>query len=91
LDWLTPLLPRLAASPHVYMLVTKRGRRLHEFSELYPLPANIWLGGSVTRQVTAGRVADLLAVRASESVVSVQNRCGAWSGWRRSRPRGASA
>jgi protein gp37 len=63
LDWLAPLLPRLADSPHVWMVLTKRGHRLRQFSERHPLPANVWPGVSVTGPATLPRVRDLLAVR----------------------------
>lgn len=63
LDWLAPLLPRMANSPHVFMLLTKRARRMREFSEAHPLPKNVWPGVSVTSQVTARRVWELWQVR----------------------------
>lgn len=62
-DWLAPFLPRLAASPHIYMLLTKRGKRLREFSEAHPLPANVWPGVSVTTAETLPRVQELHGVR----------------------------
>lgn len=62
LDWLAPLLPRMADSPHVYMILTKRAKRLLEFSKAHPLPPNVWPGVSVTTQRTAGRILSLLEV-----------------------------
>src|SRR5262245_31262275 len=38
LDWLAPHLPRMAASPHQWLLLTKRPRRMAEFSRSHPLP-----------------------------------------------------
>lgn len=63
LDWLAPLLPRMADSPHVWMILTKRGGRMKAFSEQDPFPANVWPGVSVTTQKTMARVDRLLAVR----------------------------
>lgn len=53
LDWLAPVLDRIAKTPHVWLLLTKRPRRMAEFSKLYPLPGNIWPGTSVTTNGTA--------------------------------------
>jgi protein gp37 len=63
LDWLAPLLPRMADSPHIWMLLTKRGGRMLEFSRRHPLPVNVWPGVSVTTQATARRVESLLCVQ----------------------------
>lgn len=63
LDWLAPLLPQLADSPHVWMLLTKRPKRMREFSEKHPLPLNVWPGTSVTTQASAARVGELLGVQ----------------------------
>lgn len=53
----------MGRTPHVWMLLTKRAKRLREFSERYPLPKNVWPGVSVTTQGTAERIEDLLAVQ----------------------------
>lgn len=55
-NWLAPVLPRLATSPHQFLLLTKRPSRLLEFCEKYTLPKNVWPGTSVTSARTAGRV-----------------------------------
>jgi protein gp37 len=65
LDWLAPLLPRMADSPHVYMLLTKRGERMRRFSEEHFLPANVWPGVSVTTHNTCDRIAQLVKVHGS--------------------------
>lgn len=62
IDWMAPLLPRLADSPHVYMLLTKRASRMLEFTRMHPLPPNVWPGVSVTTQATVRRVDDLLKI-----------------------------
>jgi protein gp37 len=61
-DWLAPLLPRLAESPHRWLLLTKRATRLAEFSRRHPLPANVWPGVSVTTRGTLRRIAELRTV-----------------------------
>ena len=62
-DWLAPDLPRLAASPHVWLLLTKRPRRMVTFSrEVGGLPVNVWPGVSVTDEPSTSRVPTLLEV-----------------------------
>jgi protein gp37 len=63
LEWLAPLLPRLADSPHVWMILTKRAKRMRAFSAAHPLPANVWPGVSVTTQPTAVRAVELALVK----------------------------
>ena len=67
LTWLSPLVPRLGASPHVWIVLTKRPARLLEWVRLYqkeaPLPRNIWLCVSVTGPGTLGRVRHVRALR----------------------------
>jgi protein gp37 len=55
LDWLAPMLPEIANSPHQWMILTKRASRLRQFSHQFPLPKNVWPGVSVTSQGTAKR------------------------------------
>lgn len=62
LDWLAPLLPAMADSPHQFMLLTKRASRMRKFSEQHPLPPNVWPGVSVTNQTTTKRIMDLIEV-----------------------------
>lgn len=62
IDWLAPLLPRMAESPHVWLLLTKRSMRLRTFSEMHPLPPNVWPGVSVTSARTHRRCEVLLEV-----------------------------
>lgn len=50
LDWLQEFLPTLAGTPHVYLLLTKRPQRMQTFSQMYPLPKNVWPGTSITSQ-----------------------------------------
>jgi len=63
IDWLAPLLPILADSPHQWLLLTKRASRMRAFSEAHPLPANVWPGVSVTSEKTRRRLDDLVQVQ----------------------------
>jgi protein gp37 len=47
-DWLAPELPVMAATPHNWILLTKRADRQREFSLRHALPANVWAGVSIT-------------------------------------------
>lgn len=62
LDWLASLLPHMAESPHVFMILTKRGGRMAAFSKRHPFPGNFWPGVSVTSMATVARVKSLLQV-----------------------------
>jgi len=53
LMWLAPLVPKMAESPHIYISLTKRPRRMFEFFEqIGYIPDNFWLLVSVTDQRT---------------------------------------
>lgn len=72
-DWLAPHLPKIASSPHLFLLLTKRAHRLRSFSERHSLPPNLWAGVSVTTQGSAdARVPDLLATKAAVRFVSFE-------------------
>lgn len=62
-DWLAPLLPRMAASPHQFLLLTKRPSKAVEFSNKYPFPDNFWIGTTITNNLTKGRAAELRKVK----------------------------
>jgi len=47
-DWLAPELRIMAASPHQWILLTKRADRQREFSLRHTLPPNVWAGVSIT-------------------------------------------
>jgi protein gp37 len=47
-DWLASELRIMAASPHNWILLTKRADRQREFSLRHTLPANVWAGVSIT-------------------------------------------
>jgi protein gp37 len=67
-DWLSPHVPRLGTSPHVWIILTKRPGRMLEWVRLYqrragPLPRNVWLCVSVTTAGTLGRLAPVRGLR----------------------------
>ncbi len=63
IDWLAPLLPRMAESPRIFMVLTKRGNRMEEISKLHAFPPNFWPGVSITSQRTMPRIGGLLNTR----------------------------
>jgi protein gp37 len=61
--WFAEFVPNLAATPHVYILLTKRASKMAEFWKNYgPPPRNFWLLVSVTSQETAARLDSLLSI-----------------------------
>lgn len=72
-DWLAPCLSQMADSPHQWLILTKRVRRMREFSERHPFPPNVWALCSVDTQGTAdARIAELLKVKARVRGVSLE-------------------
>jgi protein gp37 len=54
LDWLVEFVPALESTPHIYMILTKRVKRMLRFFEkLGRVPENIWPGVSITNETTA--------------------------------------
>jgi protein gp37 len=62
-DWLAPYLPVMERTPHVWLLLTKRGEALRQFAEAHPLPANVWPGVSVTTNRSLPRLDSLRKIR----------------------------
>jgi protein gp37 len=62
IDWLAPLLPRMGALPHIFILLTKRANRMLEFSKTHPFPQNFWLLVSVTSAANYNRIEQLMQV-----------------------------
>jgi protein gp37 len=71
-DWLAPWLKRLGASPHRWLLLTKRPERARRFFDKHQAPENLWQGVSVTSRSTVGRIDALRAVRVSTRFVSAE-------------------
>ena len=63
IDWLAPVLDQMAASPHQFLILTKRPKRMAEFFGSHAVPANFWLGTSVTSAANANRVEELVKIR----------------------------
>jgi protein gp37 len=77
-SWLTPMLPKMADSPHIYILLTKRGRRMLAFWQRHEIPANVWQGVTVTGPGTLARAEALLEVPgASVRFISAEPLLGA--------------
>jgi len=63
-DWLLPLIETMARAPHIWIFLTKRPRRMRAFFErVGDIPANFWLGTTVTGPATLGRLRDLHELR----------------------------
>jgi protein gp37 len=72
-DWMAPHLTEMAAGPHIWMLLTKRPKRMRQFFEQYPCPENFWLYTSVTDQATANaRIPELLQIKAPVLGISAE-------------------
>lgn len=64
LDWMRPHIDKMAAAPHIHLLLTKRPSRMAAFfKDVGYVPENFWLGTSVTSNNTLTRVAQLTALR----------------------------
>jgi len=73
LDWLDPYVEPMATSPHIYMILTKRARRMAAyFQRLGFVPANFWLGVTVTGRATLARWRTLQAVPDATRFLSVE-------------------
>ena len=75
LDWFNAFADKLADSPHIYLLLTKRPSRMAKyFNEKYwtyrnGVPDNFWLGTSITQYSTLQRLNHL------EKLAGVANLC----------------
>lgn len=59
-DWIAPYMDMLTNSNHIYLWLTKRPRRAVRFFESYgEVPANFWVGTSVTSAHTLKRAIEL--------------------------------
>jgi protein gp37 len=72
-DWLAPFLGPLAASRHVYVLLTKRPQKMAGFFGRHgPVPHNFWLCTSVTNRASLPRVGHLAAIDSPVLGLSVE-------------------
>ena len=71
--WLSPLLSQMAASPHIFLLLTKWPDRMASFFSQHSVPDNFWFGTSITNQRDANERIPLLAsICASMHFVSLE-------------------
>jgi|SRR5215471_13021551 len=64
LDWLRPYIPAMAATKHIWMILTKRPERMYRFFEMQgTIPRNFQLGTSLTTTAQFSRVDSLLGCR----------------------------
>lgn len=72
-DWLLPDIPRMASSPHLWLFLTKRARRMGAFFErLGYVPESFWLGTSVTGPETMARARELAKVQGAFTWLSLE-------------------
>ncbi len=70
-DWLAPELPTIAASPHLWLLLTKRPDRQRAFSLRHEVQRNIWCGTTITSPQDQ-RLRHLMRTRATVRWVSYE-------------------
>lgn len=73
-DWLLPYISMMEESPHIWMFLTKRPKRMAQFFKMLGrVPENFWLGTSVTDQGTArARIPELLKIKDALLYLSVE-------------------
>lgn len=74
-DWLMPYVAEMAASPHIYIILTKRPGRMREFWSMWchgsspycksfrPILENFWLLTSATSRANVTRICELMKLR----------------------------
>jgi protein gp37 len=73
IDWLLPYAEQMAASPHIWLFLTKRPRRMREFFKLLGrVPDNFWPGTTVTAPNTEWRVRELVKIDSPRRWVSLE-------------------
>ncbi len=62
-EWLTPYIDEMAASPHIWLLLTKWPKRMREYflRRQQPAPRNFWLGTSVLDESDGHKLKTLLS------------------------------
>ena len=73
-DWMEQFFPVMHESPHWWMILTKRPRRVLEFCETFQdsMPANFWFGTSITTGPTAGRAKILSQITSRPLFLSIE-------------------
>lgn len=70
--WLTPALPLIGASSHIWMFLTKRPGVMASYSLKHPLPKNVWVGTSLCGPESYRRVVELGRIDASVRFLSCE-------------------
>lgn len=72
-DWLLPHIPIMEKSPHIWLFLTKRPKRMQSFfSALGYVPENFWLGVTVTSDATRWRMDVLREIQAKVRFISFE-------------------
>lgn len=72
-DWLMPHMPAIMNSPHIWLMLTKRPRRMREFFRaLGGVPDNVWPGVTVTGPKTEWRLRELCEIDSPRRWVSLE-------------------
>jgi protein gp37 len=73
LDWLLPYIPAMEASPHIWLFLTKRPRRMRRFFQLLGrVPRNFWPGTTVTGPENIRRLEELMQIDSTHLWVSLE-------------------
>lgn len=72
-DWIHPHIPAMEASPHQWLFLTKRVKRMRQcFESFGRVPKNFWLGASITDERTAkARIWELFNMARSGNILWV--------------------
>lgn len=72
INWLAPFLPRMAATHHYYLLLTKRGTMLRKFFDQHECPTNMGCGVSITKQDCLTRINELVETKTLMRFLSIE-------------------
>jgi protein gp37 len=86
LDWFGHKIPEMEASPHIWLILTKRPRRMYRLFKAYGhVPDNFWLGTTVMDQATANaRIIQLLTIEGCVKWLSLEPLLGPIDLWQAS-------
>lgn len=69
-EWLSPHLPDMVNSPHIWMLLTKWPDRMRKHFGDYNAPVNIWFGTTILRQSDMWRLEELVNIKGGKKWIS---------------------
>lgn len=71
--WMTDWLSKMGKSPHIWLLLTKQGKRMRMFFDEFECPSNVWTGVSVIDNAMAQRnLPELMATGAKTKWISYE-------------------